>query len=114
MNKFFQFLGFGGWGYGFGWGAPAFGYYGGFGGGYGGYHGGMHTTHVTNEYNTTNVTTNNDNDVTNNTTNNEAIEPPGAVQNELGNEPGFGNDNNAIHQEYPPEQQVYSQSLVEP
>ena len=74
----------------------------------------MHTTHVTNEYNTTNVTTNNDNDVTNNTTNNEAIEPPGAVQNELGNEPGFGNDNHAAHQEYPPEQQVYSQSPMQP
>ena len=74
----------------------------------------MHTTHVTNEYNTTNLTTNNDNDVINNTTNNEAIEPPGAVPIESGNEPGFGNDNNAATQEYPPEQQVYSQCLMQP
>ena len=74
----------------------------------------MHTTNVTNEYNTTNVTTNNDNDVINNTTNNEAIEPPGTAPNEPGNDPGFGNDNHPTHQEYPPEQQVYSQSLMKP
>ena len=71
----------------------------------------MHTTNVTNEYNTTNVTTNNDNDVINNTTNNEAIEPPGAVLNESGNELGLESDNHPNHQEYPPEQQVYSYSL---
>ena len=95
-----------GWGYGFGWGAPAFGYYG-YGGGWGG-HGGIHTTNITNEYNNTNVTTNNDNDVTNNTTNNEVTdggEVPGAITDGAGDNVGAGPDTQGLNPEYPPEQQ---------
>ena len=110
---FFAVLGFGGWGYGFGWGGPAFGYgYGGYGMGLGGYHGGMHTTNITNEYNTTNVTTNNDNDTTNNTTNNEVVngsELPGTVENTDG---GFSSEPQALQQEYPPEQQYGNQQVI--
>ena len=79
--------------------------------GLGGYHGGIHSTNITNEYNTTNITTNNDNDVTNNTTNSELAdgsELPGTVEN---NDGGFSSEPQALQQEYPPEQQYGNQQV---